>query len=121
MCIFGCVLYVLIVPHKRTKMRPQHCLGVHVGFDTPSIIRYLEPLIKDVFTAHFADCHFSENSFSPLKEKKMPLEIGHELSWNVFSLLHFDPDTSQNKNKVRRITLQDMLISYQMSLMARQK
>ena len=58
--IFGCAVYVPIAPTQRTKMGPQRRLGVYVGFDSPSIIRYLEPLTVDVFTAHFADCHFNE-------------------------------------------------------------
>ena len=51
-------------------MGPQRRLGIYVGFDSPSIIRYLEPLIDNVFTARFADCHFNESVFPLLKEDK---------------------------------------------------
>ena len=64
--IFGCAVYVPIAPTQRTKMGPQRRLGVYVGFDSPSIIRYLEPLTGDVFIAHFADCHFNESVFPSL-------------------------------------------------------
>ena len=47
-------------------MGPQHCLGIYVSFQSSSIINYLEPLIGEVFTAHFLDCHFDENVFPPL-------------------------------------------------------
>ena len=42
--IFGCAVYVPITPTQCTKMGSQRRLGIYVGFDSPSIIRYLEPL-----------------------------------------------------------------------------
>ena len=59
--IFGCAIYVPIAPTHRTKMGPQRKLGIYVGYDSPSIIRYLEPSTRDIFTACFVDCHFNEN------------------------------------------------------------
>ena len=56
--IFGCTVYVPIAPPQRTKMGPQRRLGIYVGYESPSIIKYLEPTTGDVFTARFADCHF---------------------------------------------------------------
>ena len=41
--IFGCAVYVPIAPPQRTKMGPQRRLGIYVGYESPSIIRYLEP------------------------------------------------------------------------------
>ena len=69
--IFGCAVYVLITPTQRTKMGSQRRLGIYVGFDSPSIIRYLEPLTGDVFTARFADCHFNESVFPSLEGRKV--------------------------------------------------
>ena len=34
--------------------------AIYVGYDSPSIISYLEPLTGDLFTVHFSDCHFDE-------------------------------------------------------------
>ena len=48
--IFGCAVYVPIAPTQRTKMGPQRRIRIYVGFDSPSIIKYLEPMIGDVFT-----------------------------------------------------------------------
>ena len=71
--IFGCTIYVPITPIQDTKMGHQRRLGIYVGFDSPSIIRYLEPFIGDVFAAHFADCHFNESVFPSLGgEKSIP-------------------------------------------------
>ena len=53
--IFGCAIYVPIAPTHRTKMGPQRRLGIYVGYDSPSIIRYLEPSTGDIFTARFAN------------------------------------------------------------------
>ena len=73
--IFGCAIYVPIAPTQRTKMGSQRRLGVYVGFDSPSIIRYLEPLTGDVFIGHFAGCHFNESVFPSLgRENPIPEE-----------------------------------------------
>jgi hypothetical protein len=71
---FGCVVYVPISPPQRTKMGPQRRLRIYIGFYSPSIIKYLEPLTGDVFTAHFADCQFDETIFSILEGEKEKLE-----------------------------------------------
>ena len=42
----------------------------YVGFNSPSIIRYLEPLTGDVFTARFADYQFDETVFQSLRGEK---------------------------------------------------
>ena len=61
--IFGCVVYVPFAPPQRTKMGPQRRLGIYVGFESPSIIKYLEILTGDIFTARFAGCQFDELIF----------------------------------------------------------
>jgi len=54
-------------------MGPQRRLGIYIGFDSPSIIRYLEPLTGDIFKARFEYCHFDENIFLSLgKENSLP-------------------------------------------------
>ena len=68
--IFGCEVYVPIAPPQRTKMGPQRRLGIYVGYESASIIRYLEPLTGDVFTARFADCRFNEAFFPALGGEK---------------------------------------------------
>ena len=40
--IFGCAVYAPIALTQCTKMGPQRRLEIYVGFDSPSIIRYLE-------------------------------------------------------------------------------
>ena len=73
--IFGCTIYVPIAPTQRSKMGLQQRLGIYVGFNSPFIIRYLEPLANDASTGRFADCHFNKSVFSSLgKEKSIPEE-----------------------------------------------
>ena len=45
-------------------------MGIYVGYESPSIIKYLEPLIGDLFMAWFTDCHFDELSFSKIRGRK---------------------------------------------------
>jgi len=51
--IFDCVVYVSIAPPQRTKMGPQRRLRIYVGYETPSIIKYHEPQISDIFFCPF--------------------------------------------------------------------
>ena len=84
-------------------MGPQRRLGIYVGYDSPSIIRYLEPSIGEVFTARFADCHFNENLFPPLGGEKSALEERREITWNASVMSHFDPRINQSELKVQMI------------------
>ena len=42
--IFGCAFYVPISPPQRTSMGPQRKLGIYIGYESPSILKYLEPI-----------------------------------------------------------------------------
>ena len=66
MRVFCYGVYVPIAPAHQTKMGPQRFLGIYVGFQSSSIIKYLEPLTSEVFIARFADCYFDENGFQSL-------------------------------------------------------
>ena len=70
-------------------MGPQRSLGIYVGYDSPSIIKYLEPLTGDVFTTRFVDCHFNETNFPTLAGEIKKLE--KEIAWNASLLSHLDP------------------------------
>ena len=65
---FGCGVYVPISPPQRTSMGPHRKLGVYVGYETPSIIKYLEPKTGDLFMARYADSIFDEDHFPALGE-----------------------------------------------------
>jgi hypothetical protein len=40
---FGCAVFVPISPPQRTVMGPHRKIGIYVGYQSPSIIKYLEP------------------------------------------------------------------------------
>ena len=65
--VFGCVVYVPFAPTHQTKLGPQCRLGIYVGFQSSSIIKYIETHTGKVFTARLEDCHFDENVFPPLR------------------------------------------------------
>ncbi|PRQ53193.1 putative RNA-directed DNA polymerase [Rosa chinensis] len=103
--IFGCTIYVPITPPQRTKMGPQRRISIYVGYESPTIVRYLEPLTGDLFTARFADCHFDETVFPSLGGDKNTnvQQERQELSWSVPTMSHLDPHTAQSELEVRRI------------------
>jgi hypothetical protein len=43
-----------------------HKLGIYIGYDSPSIIKNLEPKIGDLFTARYTDSIFNEEHFPAL-------------------------------------------------------
>ena len=102
--MFGCTVQVPIAPPQRTKMGHQRQSRIYIGFDSPSIIKYLEPLIEDVFRARFTDFHFDEFNFPSLGGDKLPKEEQREIIWNASSMSHLDPHTAQCDNEVQRIT-----------------
>ena len=82
-------------------MGPQRRLGIYIGYESPSIIKYLEPSMGDIFTARFADCHFDESNFPTIGGENK--QLNREISWNELSLFHFDPCTKQCEQEVQRI------------------
>ena len=91
---FGCVVYVPISPPKRTSMGPHRKMGIYVGYLSPSIIKYLEPLTGDLLTARYADCIFNEEHFPALGgEFKYHTECP-EINWDAFYTLKEDPRTT---------------------------
>jgi hypothetical protein len=90
---FGCAVYAPISPPKHTSMGPHRKLGINMGHHFPSIIKYLEPLIEDLFTARYTDCIFNENHFPSLGgDYKYHLEC-QEINWDDKSIISSDPRT----------------------------
>ncbi|XP_074376698.1 uncharacterized protein LOC141718216 [Apium graveolens] len=101
--VFGCAVYVHISPPQRNKMGQQIRIGIYVGFDFPSIIRYLEPLTGDVSTARYAECHFDETMFPKLGGDNDLHKLNSEISWNASGLNSIDSRTNQCESEVQRI------------------
>ena len=64
-------------------MGPQKRLGIYICYESPTIIKYHEPLTSDMFIARFDDCHFDETVFPKLwGENKIILKSeGKANSW----------------------------------------
>src|SRR3954468_5594988 len=100
---FGCATYVPISPPQRTSMGPHRKLGIYVGYKSPSIIKYLEPLTWDLFTARHAYCIFNEDHFPALGgdikyQKECP-----EIDWNGQTISHSNPRTHETELQVQKI------------------
>jgi hypothetical protein len=48
-------------------MGPHRRMGIYVGYQSPSIIKYLKPLTGDLFMTRYADCNFDEDHFLALQ------------------------------------------------------
>ena len=57
----------------------------------------------DVFTAHFADCHFNESVFPPLRGEKSILEERQKITWNASTMSYLDSHTNQCELEVQMI------------------
>jgi len=85
-------------------MGPHRKMGIYVGYESPSIIKYLEPKIGDLFTARYADSIFDEDWFLALggglylKTKEC-----QEIEWNASGIHSLDPRTKDTELKVQRI------------------
>ncbi|GJU03270.1 hypothetical protein Tco_1113608 [Tanacetum coccineum] len=83
-------------------MGPQRRLGIYVGFNSPSIIKYLEPLIGNIFTTRFADCQFDETMFPILGGEIKKLEKQY-VTWNSSQISFLDTRSGQCELEVQNI------------------
>ncbi|KAL3683038.1 hypothetical protein R1sor_001060 [Riccia sorocarpa] len=105
--VFGCAVYVPIPPPKRTKFGPQRQLGIYIGFDSPSKLRYLDHLTGNLFTARFTDCRFDESVFPILGgEKTLPekhKQVFFPPEWPNDRPMHLDPPNKEREMTVRKL------------------
>jgi hypothetical protein len=78
-------------------------MGIYVGFQSPSILKYLEPLTGDLFTIRFVDCIFNRDYFTALGRDNKFINDGQEINWDDKSILSFDPHTKETELQVHKI------------------
>ena len=100
---FGCTVYVPISLPKRTAMGPHKKLGIYVGYQSPSIIKYLEPLTGDLLTARYTDCIFNEDHFPTLGGDYKYQNECQEINWDAQGISSSDPRTQETKQQVQKI------------------
>jgi hypothetical protein len=83
-------------------MGPHRKMGIYVGYSSPSIMKYLEPLTGDLFAARYADCIFDEDNFPTLGGEKNHKEC-REIDWNVEGIHSLDPRTNESELEVQKI------------------
>ncbi|KAL0349569.1 UNVERIFIED_CONTAM: Copia protein [Sesamum radiatum] len=83
-------------------MGPQRRLGIYVDFESPSIIKYLEPMTGDQFTARYLDCQFNETIFPVLGGEDKEIKR-NDIAWNATSMSFLDPRTNDSELEVQRI------------------
>ena len=73
-----------------------------MGYSSPSIIKYLEPITRDLFTTRFADCIFNEDHFLVLGGELYQKEC-QEIDSNVEGIPFSDPCTTETELQIQRI------------------
>ena len=75
---FGCQVWVPLLEPKLRTIGPHRQEGIYVAYDSPLIIRYLEPSTGHLLKARFANYKFIETIFPTLKQTKPspPLSFG---------------------------------------------
>ena len=85
-------------------MGPLRKSGIYVGYETVSIIRFLDPLTGDCHTARFADCIFDEDLFPTLGGGNQPLDDkSREITWKATGIHAHDPRTVETNREVQKI------------------
>jgi hypothetical protein len=74
-----------------------------VGYHSPLIIKYLEPLTGDLFTVWYTDCIFNEDHFPTLgRDYKYHSEC-QEINWDDKYIISSDPRTNEIELQVQKI------------------
>jgi hypothetical protein len=84
-------------------MGPHRRMGIYMGFQSSSIIKYLEPLIGDLSMTQFPDCIFNEDHFLALGGDNKFINDGREIDWDDKSILSSDPRAKETKLQVQKI------------------
>ena len=76
--VFGCEVWIPLPDPHRHKIGAQCQQGIYVGFDSPSIVRFLEPTTTNLYKARFVNCRFIETKFPslPSNTQSKPLNFG---------------------------------------------
>ena len=99
--VFGCQVWVPTVEPKRITISHHRVEGIYVGFDSPSVIRYLIPETGVLHKVRFQNCKFDETVFPSVTVSKpnTPLEF-----WAPETLtMNPDPRIALTDSEVKKI------------------
>jgi hypothetical protein len=84
-------------------MGPHRNLRIYVGYKSPSIIKYLELITGDLFTARYANCIFNEDYFPTLGGDFQYHKECQEINWDATDISNSDPHTLETELQVQKI------------------
>ena len=101
---FCCQVYVPIPPLWRLALGSFHKSGIYVGYETSSIIRFLDPAIGDCHTTLFADCICDEDLFPTLGGDNHPIDDkSRKITWQATGIHAHEPRTAETNREVQNI------------------
>ena len=86
--VFGCQIWVPVPEPKRQTIGAHKEEGIYVGFDSPSIIKYLVPTTRILLKARFQNCRFIKYVFP----RVMTPETNQPLIFTTLETLTMNPD-----------------------------
>ncbi|KAL0337645.1 UNVERIFIED_CONTAM: Retrovirus-related Pol polyprotein from transposon TNT 1-94 [Sesamum calycinum] len=96
-------------------MGPQRRLGIYIGFEYPSIIKYLEPMTDDQFTARKRGRPLGSKDANPRKRKEHIVSINHDANVTTSNVSEDEiPEVILFEDPIRNE--QDLDDSYEMSI-----
>jgi hypothetical protein len=81
-------------------MDPHRKIGIYVGYHSPSIIKYLELMTRDLFTVRYTDCIFNEDHFPALGGEFQNNSECQKINWYDKFMISSDPRTQQTELQV---------------------
>jgi hypothetical protein len=84
-------------------MGPHKKVGIYVGFQSLSIIKYLEPLTTNLFTTRYTDSIFDEEHFLALGRDFKYQKDCQEIDWDAKGIPASDPRTTESELQVQNI------------------
>ena len=98
--VFGCQVWVPAPEPQLRTISAHRIEGIYIGFDSPSIIRYLTPTSDVLHKARFANCRFLEEVFPLIPSAKTsPLDFCATQSFTM----NPDPRTALAETEVQKI------------------
>jgi hypothetical protein len=92
-------------------MGPHRRIGIYMRFQSPSILKYLEPLTDDLFMAQFTDCIFNEDHFLGLWGDNKFINDGRKINWDDKYILSSDPRTKEIRLQIQKILKLQQIVS----------
>jgi hypothetical protein len=78
-------------------------MGIDMGFQSSSTLKYLEPLTGDLFTTRFTDCIFNDDHFPTLGGDNKFINDGWDIDWDDKFILSSDPHTKETELQAQKI------------------